>query len=72
MGLILLSTGVFLLLRFPALPDLLPVHFNRWGVTDGWQFRTVPRVLMPLFVQLALALILVPVVLEPCTGRSQA
>ena len=56
MGLILLGTGTFLLLRLPALPDLLPVHFNRLGVTDGWQFRTVPRVLMPLFVQVALAL----------------
>ena len=56
MGLILLGTAAFLLLRYPALPDLLPVHFNRLGVPDGWQYRTVPRVLMPLFVQLALAL----------------
>jgi uncharacterized membrane protein len=55
MGLILLGTGTFLLLRFPALPDLLPVHFNRYGLPDGWQYRTPGRVLMPLFVQVALA-----------------
>ena len=56
MGLILLGTAAFLLLQYPALPDLLPVHFNRLGAPDGWQFRTVPRVLMPLFVQVTLAL----------------
>jgi uncharacterized membrane protein len=56
MGFVLLGTAAFLLLEYPDLPDLLPVHFNRLGVPDGWQYRTVPRVLMPLFVQLALAL----------------
>jgi len=56
LALSLLGTASFLLLRYPALPDLLPVHFNRLGVPDGWQYRTVPRVLMPLFVQLALVL----------------
>ena len=54
--LILLGTAVFLVLRYDALPALLPVHFNRAGVPDGWQYRTVGRVLMPVFVQLALAL----------------
>jgi uncharacterized membrane protein len=56
LGLILLGTASFLLLRLPALPDLLPVHFNRYGMPDGWQYRTPDRVLMPLFVQLALTL----------------
>ena len=56
MGLVLLGTGAFLLLEYPALPDVLPVHFNRLGAPNGWQYRTVPRVLMPFFVQLALAL----------------
>jgi uncharacterized membrane protein len=56
MGLILLGTTTFLLLRFQALPDLLPVHFNRTGFPNGWQFRTPGRVLMPVLVQLALAL----------------
>ena len=54
--LILLGTAVFLVLRYDSLPALLPVHFNRAGVPDGWQYRTVGRVLMPVFVQLALAL----------------
>jgi uncharacterized membrane protein len=54
--LIVLGTAVFLVLRYPALPDILPVHFNRAGVADGWQYRTVGRVLMPTFVQVALAL----------------
>jgi uncharacterized membrane protein len=51
---ILLGTATFLVLRYPALPDVLPVHFNRAGVPNGWQFRTVGRVLLPVFVQLAL------------------
>ena len=54
--LIVLGTAVFLILHYPALPDILPVHFNRAGVADGWQYRTVGRVLMPMFVQVALAL----------------
>jgi uncharacterized membrane protein len=54
--LIVLGTAVFLVVRYPAFPDILPVHFNRAGVADGWQYRTVGRVLMPLFVQVALAL----------------
>jgi uncharacterized membrane protein len=56
--LILLGTAVFLVLRYPALPDLLPVHFKRGGVPDGWQYRTLGRVLMPAMVQVALALCL--------------
>jgi uncharacterized membrane protein len=54
--LILLGTAIFLVLRYPALPDLLPVHFKRGGVPDGWQYRTLGRVLMPVFVQVSLAL----------------
>ena len=54
--LVLLGTTMFLVLRFPGLPDLLPVHFNRLGLPDGWQFKTVSRVLLPVFIQLALSL----------------
>jgi uncharacterized membrane protein len=55
--LILLGTTAFLVLRYPALPDLLPVHFTRSGdLPNGWQYRTVGRVLLPVFVQLALTL----------------
>lgn len=47
-----LSTA-FLVVRYPALPDLLVVHFRR-GRPDGWQYKTWARVLVPIFVQLAL------------------
>ncbi len=47
-------TGGFLVSRYSALPDLLVVHFMRNGVPNGWQYKTWPRVLMPVFVQLAL------------------
>jgi uncharacterized membrane protein len=48
----------FLIVRYPALPQLLPVHFKTGGLPDGWQFKTYWRVLLPVFVQTALALIL--------------
>jgi len=54
---IAVTTG-FLIARYPALPDLLVVHFGRHGVPNGWQYKTWSRVLTPLFVQLALALTL--------------
>jgi uncharacterized membrane protein len=48
------ATAVFLLLEYPSLPDLLPVHFNRYGAPNGWQYRTVARVLVPVAVQAVL------------------
>jgi uncharacterized membrane protein len=55
--LMLLGTLLFLLLQYPSLPDLLPVHFNRRGAADGWQYRTLPRVLVPVGVQAVLSMI---------------
>jgi len=55
-GLVVLATTLFLLIEYPALPDLLPVHFNRSGAPNGWQYRTLPRVLIPVAVQAMLAL----------------
>jgi uncharacterized membrane protein len=49
------GTAGFLLARYPALPDLLPVHFGRRGAANGWQYKTYPLVLMPVLVQLAMA-----------------
>jgi uncharacterized membrane protein len=43
---------------YTSLPDLLPVHFRLDGLPDGWQFKTTARVLVPVFVQAALALTL--------------
>ena len=52
--LILLATALFLALRYEGLPDILPVHFDHRGVPDGWQYRTFGRVLLPVYLQLAL------------------
>lgn len=52
--LVIMATATFLLLEYPSLPDLLPVHFAR-GVADGWQYRTLPRVLIPVGVQMMLS-----------------
>jgi uncharacterized membrane protein len=54
----ILATALFLVLQYPSLPWLLPVHFRASGAPNGWHFRTFPRVLTPVFVQLALALTL--------------
>jgi uncharacterized membrane protein len=45
------ATTAFLLWRYPSLPDILPVHFGAHGYPNGWQFRTIPRVFIPVFVQ---------------------
>jgi uncharacterized membrane protein len=55
---VILGSTVFLVSNYATLPDLLPVHFGRSGSPNGWQYKTLPRVLMPVFVQLALALTL--------------
>lgn len=52
------STAAFLLVRYPALPDILAVRFGPLGFPIGWQYKTIVRVLMPVFVQLALLSIL--------------
>jgi len=56
-ALVILATALFLLLEYRWLPDLLPVHFNQSGEPNGWQYRTVARVLIPVAVQAMLALI---------------
>ena len=58
MTLVILGTAGFLLSGYDSLPDLLPVHFKPSGAPDGWQYRTPTRVLLPVFVELALAMIL--------------
>ncbi len=50
------ATAIFLALEYASLPDLLPVHFNARGVPDGWQYRTVARVFIPVGVQVLLML----------------
>jgi uncharacterized membrane protein len=45
----------FLLMRYSALPDILPVRFNAASRANGWQYKTYPRVFMPVFVQGTLA-----------------
>jgi len=48
------ATTAYLFWRYPALPDILPVHFRANGRPNGWQFRTIPRVFVPVFVQLGI------------------
>ena len=54
----MLATALFLVIQYPELPWLLPVHFEANGEVTGWQYRTLPRVLMPVYVQFALAVCL--------------
>jgi uncharacterized membrane protein len=58
MTLVILVSAGFLMSRYASLPWLLPVAFKADGVPNGWQYRTPVRVLLPVFVQLALALTL--------------
>jgi uncharacterized membrane protein len=51
-------SATFLLIRYASLPSLLVVRFRANGFPIGWQYKTYPRVLMPVFVQLALAMTL--------------
>jgi len=55
---LLMMTGsaTFLIRHYTDLPEILPVHFNRYGFPDGWQYKTPARVLLPVFVQIALVL----------------
>jgi uncharacterized membrane protein len=54
----ILVCAAYLVLVYPTLPWLLPVRFRGNGLPIGWQYRTLPRVLMPVFVQMALAAVL--------------
>ncbi len=57
MALVIIATALFLMLEYPSLPDLLPVHFSRNGAANGWQYRTLPRVFIPVGVQVMLAVL---------------
>ena len=55
------GSATFLLVLYPRLPWLLPVHFKPNGFPNGWQYKTYWRVLMPVFVQLSLTLVLLAI-----------
>ena len=57
-GLVIAGSFGFLVSRYPDLPALLPVRFRSNGTPIGWQYKTLGRVLLPVFIQLALALTL--------------
>ena len=57
-ALVVAFSGLFLVTRYAALPELLPVRFGPSGVPIGWQFKTLARVMMPVLVQVALTLTL--------------
>ncbi len=54
--LIIIGTAAFLATRYPVLPGLLPVHFRPDGAPNGWQYKTLGRVMLPVFIQASLAL----------------
>ena len=54
---VMAGTGGFLFERFSRLPPMLPVHLGRGGIPDRWALRSWPLVMMPVFIQLALAII---------------
>lgn len=51
----ILATAAYLVVCYPSLPALLPVHFRSGGVANGWQYKTLSRVLLPVFIQVSLA-----------------
>lgn len=57
-ALIILGSAAYLGAEYASLPGVLPVHFRSDGFPDGWQFKTLTRVLVPVFVQIALTLTL--------------
>jgi uncharacterized membrane protein len=52
------GSASFVVWNYTALPWLLPVHFSMQGIPNGWQYKTVLRVFLPVLIQLALALTL--------------
>jgi len=57
-GGVILGTAAFLWMSYGSLPWLLPVHFKPNGRPNGWQYKTLGRVMMPVGVQMVLALTL--------------
>jgi uncharacterized membrane protein len=51
------ATGGYLVGKFAHLAPYLPVHFTRQGLADRWHPKSWALVLMPLWVQLALAVV---------------
>jgi uncharacterized membrane protein len=49
------ASALFLIWNYESTPWLLPVHFGPRGQPNGWQYKTVPRVLLPVFIQIGLA-----------------
>lgn len=47
-------SALFLFAQYATLPDILPVRFSGGGQANGWQYRTYPRVFMPVLVQVML------------------
>ncbi len=55
---IITGCAAFLFGRYASLPSILPVRFNRLNRPIGWQYKTYPRVLLPVFVQMTLTIVL--------------
>jgi uncharacterized membrane protein len=51
------GTAGFILGRVPMLRQFIPVHFNSEGLPDRWRPASYALVLVPVWIQLALALV---------------
>jgi len=56
MAFIIVATAAYLIVQYPSLPWVLSVRFKADGLPNGWQYRTPARVMIPVIVQLSLAL----------------
>ena len=50
------ATAGFLIGRYPMLRQFVPVHFDGQGLPNRWQLTSYLLVLMPVWIQIALAL----------------
>ena len=59
-----LSTLIFVIVKYPSLPDLLPSHYNARGEIDGWSGKTAAA-FFPSIVGFLMLAILGPIQFFP-------
>ena len=59
-----LSTLIFVLVKYPSLPDMLPSHYNARGEIDGWSGKTAAA-FFPSIVGFLMLAILGPIQFFP-------
>ena len=59
-----LFTLIFVIVKYPSLPDLLPSHFNARGEIDGWSGKA-SAAFLPVIIGFILLVILGPIQFFP-------